>query len=99
MVLADFDHFLGRTFPERKNSHSLYRTPSRKMADKVDRGIKRKRPAQESSKPSKKVAIEGDRNFKISLQDPKKWAPIISIDTLDAWAQSQVHGIDLHPRR
>jgi DNA-directed RNA polymerase I subunit RPA49 len=50
------------------------------MADKVDKGVKRKRHEHPSSKPSKKVAIEGDRNIKISFQGAEEWAPIIGTD-------------------
>jgi DNA-directed RNA polymerase I subunit RPA49 len=50
------------------------------MADKADKGIKRKRQAQGPSKPSKKVAIEEDRNIKISLRDAEKWAPVIGME-------------------
>lgn len=49
------------------------------MADKADKGVKRKRHGHESSKPSKKVAIAGDRIIKIALQDSEKWAPIIGM--------------------
>jgi hypothetical protein len=70
--------FLGRTFQKRTLDTA---SPPRKMADKTDKGTKRKRSAKESSKPSKKAAIE-DGNVKISLQDSGQWAPIIGMDTL-----------------
>jgi hypothetical protein len=50
-----------------------------KMADTADKGKKRKRHTDGSSKPSKKVAIEEDRKIKISLQDGDEWAPIIGM--------------------
>ena len=51
------------------------------MAEKGDKGVKRKRDGPKSSKPSKKVAIEGDRNIQISVKDAGKWAPIIAKDS------------------
>ena len=50
-----------------------------KMADTVDKGKKRKRHTDDSSNPSKMVAIEEDRKIKISLQDGGKWAPIVGM--------------------
>jgi DNA-directed RNA polymerase I subunit RPA49 len=49
------------------------------MADTVDKGKKRKKHTDGSSQPSKKVAIEEDRNIKISLQNGDEWAPIIGM--------------------
>jgi hypothetical protein len=49
------------------------------MADSVDKGKKRKKHTDGSSRPSKKVAIEGDRKIKISLQAEDQWAPIIGM--------------------
>ncbi|TVY62726.1 DNA-directed RNA polymerase I subunit rpa49 [Lachnellula suecica] len=48
------------------------------MADKVEKVKKRKRNADGSSKPSKRVAVEGDTAVKVSVQDTGKWAPIIA---------------------
>ena len=47
------------------------------MADKVDKGKKRKRHTDVNPSPSKKVAIDDDRKVKISLLDPDKWAPVV----------------------
>jgi DNA-directed RNA polymerase I subunit RPA49 len=55
------------------------------MAEKVDKGVKRKRNTQGFSKPSKKVAIEDERKVEISLQEAEKWSPIIGTDRLLSW--------------
>jgi len=47
------------------------------MAEKVDKGKKRKRPTEESSEPSKKVAIDEDKTIKISLHDADRWVPVV----------------------
>jgi len=49
------------------------------MADKAEKGKKRKREIDGSSKPSKKIAVEGNKNIKISFQDAGKWAPVIGM--------------------
>ena len=56
-------------------------SPPRKMADKIDKGVKRKRLESKLSKTSKKVAIEDDRKIKISFQEAEKWAPIVGTDS------------------
>lgn len=48
------------------------------MADKVDKGKKRKRHTDGSSKPSKKVSIEDTQNIKVSFREPEKWTPVIA---------------------
>jgi len=53
-----------------------------KMADKVEKAKKRKRHTDGSSKPSKRVAIEGDNQVKISIHEVDKWAPIIGMLTV-----------------
>jgi hypothetical protein len=52
---------------------------AREMADKSDTGKKRKRHTDSSSKPSKRLAIEDQKQVKISLQKADKWAPIIGM--------------------
>ena len=49
------------------------------MADKVEKAKKRKRPADGSSKPSKRVAIDNDKQVHVTLQQADKWAPIIGM--------------------
>jgi DNA-directed RNA polymerase I subunit RPA49 len=51
------------------------------MAGLVEKGKKRKKHTDGSLRPSKKVAVDGDRNIKISLQKEDKWAPIIGMQT------------------
>ena len=51
----------------------------RKMADAVEKGKKRKKNSDGSSRPSKKVITGDDRKVKISLQDGDRWAPIIGM--------------------
>ncbi|KAJ8064570.1 hypothetical protein OCU04_006899 [Sclerotinia nivalis] len=48
------------------------------MADNTEKSKKRKKNADGSSRPTKKVAIEGDRNVKISLNDCDEWAPVVA---------------------
>ncbi|KAF8865909.1 RNA polymerase I associated factor, A49-like protein [Acephala macrosclerotiorum] len=48
------------------------------MADKVEKAQKRKRDTEDSSRPSKRVAIDGDKQIKLSLHETGKWAPIIA---------------------
>jgi len=50
-----------------------------KMAEKIDKAKKRKRKSEDSSKPSKKVAIERTRSIQISMPETDKWAPIIGM--------------------
>jgi hypothetical protein len=50
-----------------------------KMADKIEKAKKRKRSTDGSSKSSKRVAIEGDNQVKISVHEVDKWAPIIGM--------------------
>jgi DNA-directed RNA polymerase I subunit RPA49 len=47
------------------------------MADKIEKVKKRKRNTDGTSKPSKRVAIEGDKQISVSLQTGDKWAPVI----------------------
>ncbi|KAH8683358.1 RNA polymerase I associated factor, A49-like protein [Tricladium varicosporioides] len=48
------------------------------MSEKVGKEKKRKRPVEGSSKPSKRVAIEGDKKVKFSMLEPDKWAPVVA---------------------
>ncbi|CAG8962278.1 hypothetical protein HYFRA_00005333 [Hymenoscyphus fraxineus] len=48
------------------------------MTDKTEKAKKRKRQVDGSSKPSKRVAIEGDKQVKISFQETEKWAPVVA---------------------
>jgi len=47
------------------------------MTDKGENAKKRKRSHDGSSKPSKRVAIEGDKQVKLTLHEADKWAPVI----------------------
>jgi DNA-directed RNA polymerase I subunit RPA49 len=67
------------------------------MADTIDKGKKRKRRTDGSSKPSKKVAIEEDRKIKVSLQDGDKWAPVIGTNTLHVQIRSAYRHLLLLP--
>lgn len=49
------------------------------MADRTEKEKKRKREKDGSSKPSKRVAIVGEKNIKISLLESDKWAPVIGM--------------------
>jgi DNA-directed RNA polymerase I subunit RPA49 len=49
------------------------------MADRSEKKKKRKREKDGSSKPSKRVAIEGDKQIKISLLESDEWAPVIGM--------------------
>jgi DNA-directed RNA polymerase I subunit RPA49 len=49
------------------------------MADRTEKEKKRKRHPDGTSKPSKRVAIEGDKQVKISLHEADKWAPVIGM--------------------
>ncbi|KAL2068107.1 hypothetical protein VTL71DRAFT_16205 [Oculimacula yallundae] len=48
------------------------------MSDNVEKVKKRKRNADGSSKPSKRVAIEDDQQIKVSVSDAGTWAPVIA---------------------
>lgn len=75
-------HFFGQNVP--RDARLLTRriaSPTSKMADKIDKGVKRKRHESKTFKPSKKVAIEDDRKIKISFQEAEKWAPIVGTDS------------------
>ncbi|KAE8446108.1 hypothetical protein EG329_012479 [Mollisiaceae sp. DMI_Dod_QoI] len=48
------------------------------MGDKVEKTKKRKRRADDSSKPSKRVAIDGDNQISLSLLETGKWAPVVA---------------------
>ncbi|TVY86384.1 DNA-directed RNA polymerase I subunit [Lachnellula willkommii] len=48
------------------------------MSEKVEKVKKRKRNTDGSSKPSKRVAIEGDKEIRISLPEADQWAPVIA---------------------
>ena len=54
------------------------------MGDKIDSGKKRKRNTDGSTKPSKRVAIEDDKQVKFSHHDAGEWAPIIGMRLLKA---------------
>lgn len=49
------------------------------MVDKIEKSKKRKKNADGSSRPSKRVAIEDERNVQISLKDGDEWAPVIGM--------------------
>jgi DNA-directed RNA polymerase I subunit RPA49 len=49
------------------------------MADKVEKSKKRTRHTEDSSKPSKRVAIDGDKQINLSVHETGKWAPIIAL--------------------
>jgi hypothetical protein len=49
------------------------------MADKIEMVKKRKRNPDGSAKPSKRVAIEEDKQVKITLHGADKWAPVIGM--------------------
>jgi hypothetical protein len=49
------------------------------MADEVEKVKKRKRNPDGSVKPSKRVAIEENKQVNISLHEADKWAPIIGM--------------------
>ena len=74
--------FFGQNVP--RDARLLTRriaSPTSKMADKIDKGVKRKRHESKTFRPSKKVAIEDDRKIKISFQEAEKWAPIVGTDS------------------
>ncbi|KUJ19884.1 RNA polymerase I associated factor, A49-like protein [Mollisia scopiformis] len=48
------------------------------MADKVEKVKKRKRHIDDSSKPSKRVAIDEDKQISVSLLETGKWAPVLA---------------------
>ncbi|QSZ30592.1 hypothetical protein DSL72_000149 [Monilinia vaccinii-corymbosi] len=48
------------------------------MVDNIEKSKKRKKNADGSSRPSKKVAIEDGSNVKISLKVGDEWAPVIA---------------------
>jgi hypothetical protein len=52
-----------------------------KMAERIHKEKKRKREKDGSSKPSKRVAIEEDKQIKISLVESEKWAPVIGMSS------------------
>lgn len=49
------------------------------MGDKIEKAKKRKRQDGESSKPSKRVAVDGDKQINISVLESGKWAPVIGM--------------------
>ncbi|KAH9215688.1 RNA polymerase I associated factor, A49-like protein [Leptodontidium sp. 2 PMI_412] len=48
------------------------------MSDKVEKVKKRKRNTDGASKPSKRVAIEDDKQIRVSVSDAGSWAPVIA---------------------
>jgi DNA-directed RNA polymerase I subunit RPA49 len=50
------------------------------MADKADKGKKRKRNTDGTSKPSKRLALDADKQVKISHHEAEKWAPVIGMN-------------------
>jgi hypothetical protein len=54
---------------------------SQKMAERIHKEKKRKREKDGSSNPSKRVAIEEDKQIKISLVESGKWAPVIGMSS------------------
>jgi hypothetical protein len=52
----------------------------RKMADKADKGKKRKRITDGTSKPSKRLALDADKQVKISHHEAETWAPVIGMN-------------------
>lgn len=49
---------------------------------------KRKRNTDGSSKPSKRIAIEEDKQIRVSVSDAGSWAPVIGMRVLEAKAES-----------
>ncbi|KAG9245310.1 RNA polymerase I associated factor, A49-like protein [Calycina marina] len=62
------------------------------MAEKIDKGKKRKRASNDFSKPSKKLALDPSKPIKISFPETDKWAPIIASTT-----GIDMPAIPLHP--
>lgn len=54
------------------------------MSDKVEKVKKRKRNTDGASKPSKRVAIEDDKQIRVSVSDAGSWAPVIGTRALEA---------------
>lgn len=50
------------------------------MSNKVEKVKKRKRTTDGSSKPSKRVAIEEDKQVQVSVSEVGKWAPVIGMN-------------------
>ena len=50
------------------------------MVDKADKGKKRKRNTDGISKPSKRVALDADKQVKISHHEADIWAPVIGMN-------------------
>lgn len=63
------------------------------MAEKADKGHKRKRLTDDSSKPSKKVAFEAEKGVKVSFYNADKWAPVIGMSFL---LQTGQRDLDTH---
>ena len=52
---------------------------SSEMAEYVEKAKKRKRNTDGSTKPSKRVAIEEDKEIRISLSEADQWAPVVGM--------------------
>ena len=61
------------------NCTSNLSTKSSKMSEHIEKVKKRKRNTDDSSKPSKRVAIEEDKEIRISLPEADQWAPVIGM--------------------
>jgi len=70
------------------------------MAEKIDKAKKRKRQAEDTSKPSKKVALDRAKNIKISLPETDKWAPVIGMasSALPLWKKRDLILYSIYPR-
>jgi DNA-directed RNA polymerase I subunit RPA49 len=49
------------------------------MADRIVNEKKRKRERNGPSRPSKRVAVEKDKQIKIALVESQEWAPVIGM--------------------
>lgn len=63
------------------NIPSIYTSTNCKMSERVEKDKKRKRLQDGFSKPSKRVAIESDKQVEFLLQEADNWAPVIGRST------------------
>ena len=63
------------------------------MSDSAEKIKKRKRNTDGSLKPSKRVAIEDDKQIRISVSDTGSWAPVIGTQTLEADHKPRIHNL------
>jgi hypothetical protein len=80
-------YFLTRNIRTGKHTSKLS-TKSSKMAEHIEKAKKRKRNTDGSLNPSKRVAIEEDKEVKISVQDADQWAPVIGMLELQSLSGS-----------